>query len=46
MYDYLRQSASYMIAILISRKSNNIPSLSYGSDITNAYAKIASFLHW
>ena len=43
--DYLRQTASDMLAILANKEqTNKIPSLSYGSEITNAYTKIATFL--
>ena len=44
--DYLRQTASDMLAILSEKDKNKIiPSLDYGSDITNAYAIIASYLN-
>ena len=41
---YLRQTAKYMLALLQSKVTRPIPTLQYGSDINNAYIKIAKIL--
>jgi hypothetical protein len=42
--DYLRQTATDMLTLLQGKDSHPIPSLTYGSDTTNAYIQIAKIL--
>jgi hypothetical protein len=42
--EYLRQTAADMLTLLQDQTANPIPSLTYGSPITNAYIQIAQIL--
>ena len=42
--EYLRQTALDMLTLLENKVDNPVPSLTYGSDITNAYVQIAKIL--
>jgi hypothetical protein len=42
--EYLRQTATDMLTLLEDKTTNPIPTLTYGSDITNAYIEIARIL--
>jgi hypothetical protein len=41
---YLRQTATNMLTLIQDKASNPIPSLTYGSNISNAYIQIAQIL--
>jgi hypothetical protein len=42
--EYLRQTANDMLTLIQGTKTNPIPSLTFGSNITNAYVQIAQIL--
>jgi hypothetical protein len=42
--DYLRQTANDMLTIIQDKIANPVPSLTYGSNISNAYIQIAQIL--
>ena len=42
--DYLRQTAEDMLSILQAKETPRLPSLTYGSPITNLFIQIAQIL--